>query len=317
MTGSASLDLWVLNEDSGNTLPPQLRRTVAYSDKRRTLPRTQPASRRTLKVPPPSGRMDDRMGEKMKMEPGGTYVRLSPGRSRDAAEPAVLVPKAALYLRVSTEDQDLAGQERDLRIECARRNWDVAAIYSEKVSGTGRVERKEYERLVMDARKSARPWDHLLVWSLDRWSREERFSRAVGTIEELEASGIQFHSLREPMLDSTEDGIPNMGRDLLRAILPVIASFESRRKSERVRVAMREIREGRRQTRSGRPPGRPRRVTPEKAARLIELRRIGLKWREVAGRVGLPAGTCAAVWSKTRRIQASAGSADRSIPQSE
>jgi len=47
--------------------------------------------------------------------------------------------RVALYLRVSTEDQDLAGQERDLRTEAERRGWTVAAAYSEKVSGTGKV----------------------------------------------------------------------------------------------------------------------------------------------------------------------------------
>ncbi|MGD0250875.1 MAG: recombinase family protein [Thermoplasmata archaeon] len=213
----------------------------------------------------------------------------------------VPVPRVALYLRVSTEDQDLAGQERDLRVEAGRQGWTVSTAYAEKVSGTGKVERKEYERLLLDARKPDRPWNHLLVWSLDRWSREERFSRAVATIEELEGVGVRFHSLREPMLDSSEDGTANMGRDLLRAILPVIASFESRRKSERVRVAMREIKEGRRATRSGRPPGRPRRVTPEKAKAILALKAQGFSYRVMAQRVGLPRGTCANVVSKARR----------------
>lgn len=207
----------------------------------------------------------------------------------------------ALYLRVSTEDQDLAGQERELRAEAVRKGWPVVAVFSEKVSGTGRVERKEYERLLADAKKSARPWNHLLVWSLDRWSREERFSRAVATIEELEALHVRFHSLREPALDSSEDGTANMGRDLLRAILPVIATFESRRRSERVRVAMKEIKEGHRATRSGRPPGRPVRVTPEKEAAILRLHGEGLSWRAVAQRVGLPRGTCANVASRARR----------------
>ncbi len=210
-------------------------------------------------------------------------------------------PRVALYLRVSTEDQDLAGQERDLRTEAERRGWSVCATWAEKVSGTGKVERKEYERLLSDARRPDRSWSHLLVWSLDRWSREERFSRAVATIEELESLGVRFHSLREPMLDSSEDGIPNMGRDLLRAILPVIAAFESRRKSERVRVAMREIKEGRRKTRSGRPPGRPRRVTPEKREAILRLKAQGLTYRVIAQRVGLPRGTCANVVSRARR----------------
>ena len=209
--------------------------------------------------------------------------------------------RAVLYLRVSTEDQDLDGQERELRAECARRGWEVLAVYSEKATGTGRIERKVHERLLHDAGRSGRPWDHLLVWSLDRWSRDPSFVQAVGTIERLEAAGVRFHSLREPMLDSSDDGTSNMGRDLLRAILPVIASFESRRRSERVRVAMKEIREGHRRTRSGRPPGRPVRVTPEKAAAILRWHAEGLSWRAVAQRVGLPRGTCANVASKVRR----------------
>jgi hypothetical protein len=77
---------------------------------------------------------------------------------------------AALYLRVSTEDQDLAGQERDLRTFAAARRWTVAAVYSEKVSATGKVEREAYDRLLKDAARPDRGWDTILVWSLDRFT---------------------------------------------------------------------------------------------------------------------------------------------------
>jgi DNA invertase Pin-like site-specific DNA recombinase len=208
----------------------------------------------------------------------------------------------ALYLRVSTEDQDLAGQERDLRAYSESRGWTVAAVYGEKVTGTGRVEREAYDRLLKDATRPDRGWDTILVWSLDRFSREERFDRAVSAVLDMEKGGVRFASFKEPYLSTPdpEDASAGFARNLLLGVVTSVAAFESRRKSERVRVAMREIREGRRPTRSGRPPGRPRRVTPEKAARIMELRGLKLKWREVAGRVGLPAGTCASVWSKAR-----------------
>jgi DNA invertase Pin-like site-specific DNA recombinase len=211
--------------------------------------------------------------------------------------------RAALYLRVSTEDQDLAGQERDLRAYAAARGWEIAQVYAEKVSGTGKVERAEYDRLLKDAARPDRGWDTLLVWSLDRWSREERFDRAIGAVFDLEKGGVRFSTFKEPYLSTpdAEDAASSFARNLLLGVVTSVAAFESRRKSERVRVAMREIKEGRRPTRSGRPPGRPRRVTPEKAAKIAELRRSGLKWREVAPRVGLPAGTCASVWSKGRK----------------
>jgi DNA invertase Pin-like site-specific DNA recombinase len=233
-----------------------------------------------------------------------------PAKSELATEPRTLVdsPPAqdvsigtVLYLRVSTEDQDLAGQERELGQEAARRGWAVAAIYAEKVSGTGKVERKEYERLLADARKAGRPWTHLLVWSLDRFSREATFTKATQTILDLEAAGVRFHSLKEPTLDTPQDGNPNLGRDVLLALLPVISAFESKRRSERVRVAMAELKAGRRQTRSGRPPGRPIRVTPEKRAAILRWKAEGLSWRALAQKVGLPRGTCANVASKTRR----------------
>ena len=200
--------------------------------------------------------------------------------------------RTALYLRVSTEDQDRAGQERELRSYATSRGLDVVRVYAEKISATGRVEREVYELVLQDSAQSSRSWDHLLVWSLDRWSREERFTRAIATVEDLEAHGVQFHSFKEPMIDSSEDGTPNMGRDLLRAVLPVIASFESRRRSDRVRVAMQELKTGRRRTRSGRAVGRPRRLTLKRAQRVQELREQGLPWWKVAQLVGLPVGTC-------------------------
>lgn len=79
-----------------------------------------------------------------------------------------MTSRVALYLRVSSEEQDLAGQERDLRSQAERRGWAVVSTYSEKVSGTGKVERVEYERLLSDARKTPREFDRVLVWSLDR-----------------------------------------------------------------------------------------------------------------------------------------------------
>ena len=209
---------------------------------------------------------------------------------------------AALYLRVSTEEQDLAGQERDLRQYAEGRGWSVVAVYQEKASAAGKVERDEYRRLWADAMRPERPFRHLLVWSLDRWSREDRLSRAFAALEALEEAGLQFHSFREPFLDTSPDGSRSMERDMLRAVLPIIAAFESRRRSERTKLALREIGEGRRPTRSGRPVGRPVRVTPEKVRTIERLRSERLPWKQIAGKVGLPAETCRrASWLLKRR----------------
>ena len=102
----------------------------------------------------------------------------------------------ALYVRVSTTGQDTEGQERVLREYAASKGWVVGRVYKEKETATGRVEREQYDRLQEDAKlpASERGWNRLLVWSLDRWSREPRFTTAVGNMEALEDRGILFSS---------------------------------------------------------------------------------------------------------------------------
>ncbi len=178
--------------------------------------------------------------------------------------------RVALYLRVSTEDQDLAGQERELRAYAASRGWEISRVYAEKATATGRVERVAWERLRTDAcLPVTRGFEHVLVWSLDRWSRDPSFVKAIGSIEDLEVLGVRFHSFKEPHLDSGDDDSPNLARDLLRGILPTIAAFEARRRSERTRLAMREIKEGRRVPKG--PVGRPRVVLPAELAKALKM----------------------------------------------
>ena len=199
---------------------------------------------------------------------------------------------AALYVRVSTQDQDLEGQERELRAYAETRQWSIVRVYKERASAAGKMPRKQYESLRLGSAQPGRPWKHLLVWSMDRFSREERFTRAIEDIWQLEQTGVHFHSLKEPAIDTPEDGQEDIGRMILRAILPIIVSFESRRRQERVSVAMEEIHSGRRPTRSGRPVGRPRRISPEKVQLARKLREQGLSWKDIARRVGLPAESC-------------------------
>ena len=209
--------------------------------------------------------------------------------------------EAATYARVSTTEQELEGQKRDISLEAKRLGHRVVRSFEEKVSATGKVERKEYDRLLLEAEDPDRKWKHLIVWSLDRFSREERFTRAVDAVLDLEAKGVAFHFLKDPMLNTPEDGTSSMAREFLLAVLPIIAKYEAIRRRERTQLAMDEIKAGRRRTRSGKPPGRPVRVTDEKVADIMRWRGKGLTWTKVAQKVRLPAGTCSYVYSLKRR----------------
>ena len=79
-----------------------------------------------------------------------------------------------------------------------------------------------------------------------------------------------------------------------------------------------KIKGGRRPTRSGWPPGRPRRVTPELVTKVLASRARGLPWNVEAQHAGLPAGACRKVRSAPPTVTGSAekGLAEfRNIPE--
>ncbi len=207
--------------------------------------------------------------------------------------------RAAIYVRVSTTEQDYKAQQAALEYECQRRGW-APVVFPEKVSGMD-SDRPEYRRLVRAVEGGE--IQHVLVWALDRWSRSEKFTQAIDAVLDIERRGVKFHSLKEPMLDTPEEGKPDIGRQLLLSILPVIATFESQRRRDRVRLAMEAIKKGTKATKSGRPPGRQAKVTEDQVREILRLRKLDPRptWNEIAHRVTLKAGTCSAVWSLHER----------------
>ncbi|OJT24299.1 hypothetical protein BO221_14075 [Archangium sp. Cb G35] len=110
--------------------------------------------------------------------------------------------KVALYLRVSTEEQTLEQQERELRAEAARRKWDVAGVYAEKASGAN-AKRAELARLRHDA--ALNRFSAVLVWDVARLGRD--FLDAGFVARELFKRGVGVVSLTQPDLDlATPDG---------------------------------------------------------------------------------------------------------------
>jgi len=110
--------------------------------------------------------------------------------------------KVALYLRVSTEEQTLEQQERELRREVERRRWEVAGVYAEKASGTT-MKRVELARLRHDA--ALNRFSAVLVWDVSRLGRD--FLDAGFVARELFRRGVGVVSSTQPDLDlSTPDG---------------------------------------------------------------------------------------------------------------
>src|SRR6516225_9762844 len=108
--------------------------------------------------------------------------------------------RAAIYLRVSTQDQTTSNQEHEIRQAAERAGWQVAKVYRDHgISGAkGRNGRPAFDALCRDATK--RQFDVVMAWNVDRLGRS--LQDLVGFLSELHALKIDLF-LHQQGLDTT------------------------------------------------------------------------------------------------------------------
>lgn len=153
--------------------------------------------------------------------------------------------KIAIYVRVSKSDesQDPQNQISPLRDYARAIGGEVVQEYVDKASG-GNGDRENFLRMLEDGDK--RKMDLLLIWSLDRLSREG-ISNTLGYLERLKRSGIAIKSLQESWLDTRDQGLGQ----LLLAIFSWVAQQERKRIVERTLAGLERAK------RQGKTLGRP------------------------------------------------------------
>ena len=190
--------------------------------------------------------------------------------------PTITATRCAIYVRVSTQDkgQDTDNQLHQLREYAARQQWNLVEVYEDHVSGkTG--DREEFRRLFEDASK--RRFDVVLVWALDRFTREGVF-KTFDYIRRLTSHGAQFESYTEAHFRTT-----GRAGELMLAIAAWIAKQERTRIAERTRAGVERAR------RAGKHCGRPKATFRRDLAR--ELRVEGWSWSRIAAQLGVPVST--------------------------
>ena len=80
--------------------------------------------------------------------------------------------KAILYLRVSSEGQVTENQLPALQSFARARDWEIVETYQEAESAWKAGHQHELSRLLAGCRQGQLRIDVVLVWSLDRLSRE-------------------------------------------------------------------------------------------------------------------------------------------------
>lgn len=144
--------------------------------------------------------------------------------------------RISIYARVSKNDesQDPVNQLNPLRDYAKALGGEVVREYVDMASG-GNSDREQFLTMLEDADK--RKFDMVLVWALDRLSREG-ISNTLGYLERLKRNNIALKSLQESWLDTRDEGLGQ----LLLAIFSWVAQQERRRIVERTRAGLAKAR---------------------------------------------------------------------------
>ena len=148
------------------------------------------------------------------------------------------VKRVAIYARVSTEDrgQDPENQQVQLRAWCAAAGHQIVGEYIDHASGGKSASmRPRFAAMVEDAHR--RRFDLVVVWALDRFSREGMVP-TLGHLQRLASYGVAFHSFTEPMLSTDNELV----RDIVLAVIASMAKVERQKISERTKAGLQRAR---------------------------------------------------------------------------
>jgi DNA invertase Pin-like site-specific DNA recombinase len=156
--------------------------------------------------------------------------------------------RAALYLRVSTDQQTTENQRRRLMQLAELRDWTVVKEYEDAgISGAkGRDKRPAFDAMMQDAKR--RRFDLVMVWSVNRLGRAT--ATVATAMTELDELGVGFYADKEGMDSTTAHG---------RAMLQMAAVFGELERAmirQRVQAGMDRVK-ATGKTKSGKPIGRP------------------------------------------------------------
>lgn len=136
----------------------------------------------------------------------------------------------ARYSSVGQNDQSIDGQLEKCREYAAQRGYRVVGEYCDRaLSGRYAETRPEFQRMIADSAKKA--FSFVLVWKLDRFSRD-RYDSAIYK-KRLRANGVRVLSITE----GVDEGAESI---LLEAILEAMAEEYSRQLAQNVRRGMRQ-----------------------------------------------------------------------------
>ena len=142
-----------------------------------------------------------------------------------------MIKSAALYIRVSTEQQkdgdSLREQQETLQEYARQKGYVVHSIYIDDGVSGQKLNRSEFQRLMQDV--EARKIDIILFTKLDRWFRSMR--HYLNTQATLEKYGVAWTAVRQDYYDTTTA----YGRAFVQQSM-IWAELEAQNTSDRIKA---------------------------------------------------------------------------------
>lgn len=138
--------------------------------------------------------------------------------------------KVAIYVRVSTDKQEVDNQLLQLRKYVKSQGWRIYNEYQDIVTGkeVNELNRPSFKEMFLDAHKKL--FDIVLFWDLSRFSRAGTLY-TLKKLNELENSGIDWISYNDEYLSSLGEF-----KDVVISLMSTIAKQERQKISERTKA---------------------------------------------------------------------------------
>jgi DNA invertase Pin-like site-specific DNA recombinase len=209
-----------------------------------------------------------------------SFTRLSFDRAKCSEDCRFM--DTAVYMRVSTTDQRLDSQERELRNYCKMRGWKNTVIYSEKKTAAVST-RPALDRMVQDIR--AGKIERLVCYKLDRVGRS--LTHLALIVDELAKLNVPLICTSQG-IDTSNDS--PCGKFQL-TVLMAVAEFERGIIRERVNAGLAAARE--RGVKLGRPG-----TLAARQGEVLSLKKKGLGVRAIARDLKMPVSSVHALLSR-------------------
>jgi DNA invertase Pin-like site-specific DNA recombinase len=184
----------------------------------------------------------------------------------------VKAKRGALYVRVSSGEQNTGAQERALREYVQRRGWKLQQIYRDHGISGASSNRPALNELLKACRRGS--MDVVVVWKFDRFARS--LKQLMSGLEMCRALGIDFVSVTESIDTSLPSG------ELVFQMIGAVAQFERSLIAERVKSGLANARAKGKAL--GRPPLRKlsraerRQLRQERVQRNVPFRALAKKF---------------------------------------